>query len=128
MIGQISWKEILAVIVLLLAFVFFRSEKHELSSIGPQLKDSRLGWILAGILLVFIYIVLQGLIYVTSFRSVRLDVKLSDAVSLFKGTGRAWYFAIILGLLQLLQRHWITKRPSQIKKISILLLSSYTSY
>ncbi|MDH6252379.1 phosphatidylglycerol lysyltransferase [Chryseobacterium sp. H1D6B] len=82
-IQHIRWKEILAVIVLLLAFVFFRSERHELSSIGPQLKDSKPGWILAGVLLALIYILLQGLMYVTSFRSTQLNVKLFDAVSLF---------------------------------------------
>jgi len=82
-IRRIRWKEILALIVLLLAFVFFRSERHELASIGPQLKNSKIGWVLLGILLVFIYIFLQGLMYVTSFRSVQLNVKLSDSVNLF---------------------------------------------
>jgi len=82
-IRQISWKEILAIIVLLLAFVFFRSERHELTSIGPQLRNSKLGWILLGILLSLVYIFLQGLMYITSFRSTQLKVSLSDAVSLF---------------------------------------------
>lgn len=79
----IRWKEILAIVVLLLAFVFFRSERHELASIGPQLKNSKTGWILIGIFLVFIYIFLQGLMYVTSFRSVQLNVKLTDSINLF---------------------------------------------
>lgn len=82
-IGQIRWKEILAIIVLLLAFVFFRSERHELASIGPQLKNSNIGWILAGVFLTLIYIFLQGLMYVTSFKSTQLNIKLSDAISLF---------------------------------------------
>ncbi len=82
-IKQIRWKEILAVIVLLLAFVFFRSERHELISIGPQLKNAKQGWILLGSLLSLVYIFLQGLMYVTSFRSTQLNVNLSDAVSLF---------------------------------------------
>lgn len=80
---QIRWKEILAVVVLLLAFVFFRSERHELASIGPQLKNADLNWILAGIFLSLIYIFLQGLMYVTSFRSVDLDIRISDAIGLF---------------------------------------------
>ncbi|SEM29097.1 phosphatidylglycerol lysyltransferase [Chryseobacterium taichungense] len=80
---QIRWKEILAVVVLLLAFVFFRSERHELASIGPQLKNSDPTWILAGIFLSLIYIFLQGLMYVTSFRSVDLDIRISDAIGLF---------------------------------------------
>ncbi|WP_312768276.1 phosphatidylglycerol lysyltransferase domain-containing protein [Epilithonimonas sp.] len=77
------WKEALAIIVLLLAFVFFRSERHELSSIGPQLKNSKIEWIFIGVLLVFIYVFLQGLMYVMSFRSVQLNVRLSDSISLF---------------------------------------------
>jgi len=77
------WKEILAVVVLLLAFVFFRSERHELASIGPQLKNSNSEWIFIGVLLGGIYVFLQGLMYVTSFKSVQLDVKLSDSVNLF---------------------------------------------
>ncbi|WP_312900081.1 phosphatidylglycerol lysyltransferase domain-containing protein [Chryseobacterium taichungense] len=80
---QIRWKEILAVVVLLLAFVFFRSERHELASIGPQLKNSDPTWVLAGIFLSLIYIFLQGLMYVTSFRSVDLDIRISDAIGLF---------------------------------------------
>ncbi len=44
------WKEILAVVVLLLAFVFFRSERHELASIGPQLKNSNSEWSFIGVL------------------------------------------------------------------------------
>lgn len=80
---QIRWKEILAIVVLLLAFVFFRSERHELASIGPQLKNSDPMWILAGIVLSLIYIFLQGLMYVTSFRSVGLNISISDAIGLF---------------------------------------------
>lgn len=80
---QIRWKEILAIIVILLAFVFFRSERHELASIGPQLKNSDPTWILAGIVLSLVYIFLQGLMYVTSFRSVGLNISISDAIGLF---------------------------------------------
>ncbi len=82
-IRQIRWKEILSIVVLLLAFVFFRSERHELASIGPELINSNSGWISAGVFLAVIYIFLQGLMYVTSFKSTHLDIRLSDAVSLF---------------------------------------------
>ncbi len=82
-IKQIRWKEILAVVILLLAFVFFRSERHELTSIGPQLSSSDPVWICAGIFLSLVYIFLQGLMYVTSFKSVGMNIKISDAVGLF---------------------------------------------
>ncbi|MCJ8154700.1 phosphatidylglycerol lysyltransferase domain-containing protein [Chryseobacterium sp. SSA4.19] len=77
------WKEVLAIVVLLLAFVFFRSERHELSAIGPQLKNSNIEWVFIGVLLVFVYVFLQGLMYVTSFKSVNLNIKLADSISLF---------------------------------------------
>lgn len=82
-IKQVGWKEVLAVIILLLAFVFFRSERHEMASIGPELQNADVWWILSGIVLTFLYVFLQGLMYVTSFRSTGLNIKLADAVGLF---------------------------------------------
>lgn len=82
-IRKIRWKEILAVIILLLAFAFFRSERHELASIGPLLKSSDIVWIFTGVFLTLIYVLLQGLMYITSFRSTGLTVNLKDAVILF---------------------------------------------
>ncbi|ASK28915.1 ABC transporter permease [Chryseobacterium sp. T16E-39] len=79
----VRWKEVVAVIILLLAFVFFRSERHELATIGPELQNSKLEWVLVGVLLTFVYVLLQGLMYVTSFRATQLNVSLSDATSLF---------------------------------------------
>jgi phosphatidylglycerol lysyltransferase len=79
----VRWKEVLAVAILLLAFVFFRSERHELASIGPELENAKSGWILIGVLLAFVYVFLQGLMYVTSFRATKLNVSISDATSLF---------------------------------------------
>lgn len=82
-VRQVGWKEVLAVIILLLAFVFFRSERHEMASIGPELQNANGWWILSGIVLAFLYIVLQGLMYVTSFRSTGLTITLSDSIGLF---------------------------------------------
>ncbi|SDQ03984.1 phosphatidylglycerol lysyltransferase [Chryseobacterium soldanellicola] len=82
-IKQVGWKEVLAVIILLLAFVFFRSERHEMASIGPELKNADVWWIISGVALTFIYVALQGLMYVTSFRSTGLDIKLPDSIGLF---------------------------------------------
>ncbi|WP_374459431.1 phosphatidylglycerol lysyltransferase domain-containing protein [Chryseobacterium taeanense] len=82
-IKQIRWKEIVAVVILLLAFVFFRSERHELASIGPQLSSSDPVWISAGVFLSLVYIFLQAFMYVTSFRSTGLTISISDAVGLF---------------------------------------------
>lgn len=82
-VQQVRWKEVLAVAILLLAFVFFRSERHELAAIGPELKNAKLWWIAGGIVLTFLYVYLQGLMYVMSFRCTQLKVSLPDATGLF---------------------------------------------
>ncbi|WP_133440378.1 phosphatidylglycerol lysyltransferase domain-containing protein [Chryseobacterium salivictor] len=82
-ISKIRWQELLAVLILFLAFVFFRSERKEMAAIIPQIQHAKPLWILAGVFLTFIYVFLQSLMYVTSFRSVGVRLKLSDAVELF---------------------------------------------
>lgn len=77
------WKEILAVFVILLAFVFFRSERRELRSIIPQIKAAEEWWVLVGIAVTFLYILLQAQMYIFSFRAMGLKLKIADAVELF---------------------------------------------
>jgi phosphatidylglycerol lysyltransferase len=77
------WKEILAVFIILLAFVFFRSERHEMRQIIPQLKQADLTWTIVGVFVTFLYILLQALMYVESFKAVGLKIKISEAVTLF---------------------------------------------
>lgn len=82
-LAKIRWQELLAILILFLAFVFFRSERKEMSSILPQLHQAKGLWIFAGISLTIIYIVLQSLMYVSSFRAVGVKLKFSDALELF---------------------------------------------
>lgn len=77
------WKEILAVFIILLAFVFFKSERHEMRQIIPQLEVANITWILVGIFVTLIYILLQALMYVGSFKAVGLELKISEAITLF---------------------------------------------
>ncbi|WP_018629420.1 phosphatidylglycerol lysyltransferase domain-containing protein [Niabella aurantiaca] len=77
------WKEILAVLVILLAFVFFRSERKELQSIFPQLRAADGRWIIAGLVVSALYVLLQALMYIYSFRAMGMRLKLTDAVELF---------------------------------------------
>ena len=81
--AKIRWQEILAVLILFLAFVFFRSERKEMSSILPQLYQAKPFWIVAGILLTGVYVLLQALLYLFSFRAVGVRLKLTDGVELF---------------------------------------------
>ena len=61
------WREILAVLMLLLAFMFFRSERKELFAIIPQIEQANPFWIFAGVLFTVIYFFLQGGMYRKSF-------------------------------------------------------------
>ena len=81
--SKIRWQELFAILILFLAFVFFRSERKEMSSILPQLHQAKPFWIFVGISLTLVYVFLQALMYVTSFRAVGVRLKLSDALELF---------------------------------------------
>ncbi|MCW3467985.1 phosphatidylglycerol lysyltransferase domain-containing protein [Chitinophaga nivalis] len=72
---KLHLKELLAVLFILLAIYFFRSQRHELYALIPAIKKADRGWVLSGIVITFAYILLQALMYVFSFRSVgaRLD-------------------------------------------------------
>ena len=80
---KLYWKEILAVLMILLAIVFFRSERREISQILPNIKNADLPWILAGVAVTIIYVFLQSGIYVSSFSSIGLRLKWLDAFELF---------------------------------------------
>ena len=77
------WKEILAFIVILLAFVFFRSERKELQTLWPQLRAADVYWILTGVAVTFIYVLLQGIMYIKSFKAIGLELSLKDSIELF---------------------------------------------
>ncbi|AIM35499.1 ABC transporter permease [Sphingobacterium sp. ML3W] len=77
------WKELLAVFIVLLAFVFFRSERKEIASIGPQLATADFNWLLVGLAVTLLYILLQGVMYIFSFRTIGLKLNLWDAIELF---------------------------------------------
>lgn len=82
-LAKIRWQELLAVLILFLAFVFFRSERKEMSAIMPQIREANPLWIGAGILLTLVYVFLQALMYVTSFRAVGVKLTIWDALELF---------------------------------------------
>lgn len=77
------WKELIAVLVILLAFVFFRNERKELAAIIPQLRTADLTWVSVGIGITLLYVLLQGLMYVQSFKAIGLSISLKIAIDLF---------------------------------------------
>jgi phosphatidylglycerol lysyltransferase len=77
------WKEILAVLLLLIGIYFLRSQRHELVSIGQQLQTARPLWIWAGVLVSGLYILLQAAMYVSSFAAVGATLPLGQGIELF---------------------------------------------
>ena len=80
---KLYWKEILAALMILLAFIFFRSERKELGEIIPNIKNADPGWLAAGLGVTLLYILLQSGMYVSSFSSIGLSLKWIDAIELF---------------------------------------------
>lgn len=77
------WKELLALLFLLLAIYFFRQQRHELYSLIPAVERANRLWMIAGVLLTAIYILLQALMYRYSFRAVGNSLGLGMGVELF---------------------------------------------
>lgn len=69
--------------MILLAFIFFRSERKELMLIIPNIESADPLWLMAGLLLTFVYVMLQSGMYVTSFYSIGLRLNWLDAIELF---------------------------------------------
>ena len=81
--AKLYWREILAALMVLLAFIFFRSERKELEEIIPNIENADARWLITGIAVTFLYILLQSGMYVSSFASIGLSLKWIDAIELF---------------------------------------------
>ncbi len=79
LIGQF----ILTLLFLGVGLWFVKHERGEVQKVREVLAATNGFWVMAGILLTVVYIVLQGLMYTASFRSVRTRLGLWDAVILF---------------------------------------------
>jgi phosphatidylglycerol lysyltransferase len=71
-----------ALFLILAAWFVFR-QKHELNTVSLVIADANKFWILTGLGLVLLYIFIQGVMYVTSFASINVRLKLWDAIILF---------------------------------------------
>ncbi len=69
--------------MILLAFIFFRSERKELQQIIPQIEQADLRWLFAGVAITLVYIFFQSGMYVSSFASIGLSLKWIDSIELF---------------------------------------------
>ena len=81
--GKTYWREILAVLFLLLGIFFFRSERRELHSLGHQIAAANAVWMWLGVSVTIIYILLQSGMYVTSFTAIGTSLSWANAIELF---------------------------------------------
>ncbi len=80
---KVYWQQILAVLFLLLAIFFFRSERKELATIIPNLKKADAAWLSLGIPAIILCTLFQGGLYKKSFASINLTLKWGHAIALF---------------------------------------------
>lgn len=80
---HIYWREILSVLMLLIAFIFFRSERRELHAIIPSIQKSDPYWLISGLLLTLLYILFQSGMYIQSFAAIKLRLQWVNAIELF---------------------------------------------
>ena len=77
------WKEVLAMLVLLLAIVFFRSERKELQAIIPHLRQSRPLWLAIAFLLAICNFFLQGSMYKKCFAATGPFLQIGHSIVLY---------------------------------------------
>ncbi len=77
------WREVLAVLLLLIGIYFFHQQRHEVSNIIPYLHTAHKGWLSAAALISFIYILCQSAMYFFSFRAIGSRLSLRLCIELF---------------------------------------------
>ena len=81
--SKLPWQQIIAILILFLAFFFFRSERAEMSQIIPNLVAAKPLWLVFGAMITFFTIALQAYMYIFSFKAVGLHLSFWDATNLF---------------------------------------------
>jgi phosphatidylglycerol lysyltransferase len=81
--GRSYWREILAVLLLLLGIYFFRSQRQELLSLEGHLQNSEPEWIAVGVFVSFLYVFFQAAMYRSSFAAVTSSISWPHATDLF---------------------------------------------
>lgn len=80
---RIYWRELLALLMLLLAIVFFRDECRELHQLIPELKQVSIEWLFLLAALSIATVACQGGIYRSSFAAIGLLLKFGYGMGLF---------------------------------------------
>lgn len=75
--------EVTGVLLLVLGIYFLKGEGKELKGVGQYISSGNSTWIVAGIIIAVIYIFLQSMMYVASFKAVGLKVSIWESAILF---------------------------------------------
>lgn len=81
--GKIIGQFILTVFFIAIGIWFLKHEQAELVEVKNSIGNASWQWVILGIGLTIVYILLQGLMYVASFASLKIKISLTDAVVLF---------------------------------------------
>jgi phosphatidylglycerol lysyltransferase len=81
--GKTYWREILAILFLLVGIFFFRSERRELQTLEYQVATANAAWIWLGVSVTIVYIILQSGMYVTAFKAISTHLSWTNAIELF---------------------------------------------
>jgi len=77
------WREIVAVLLLMLGIYFFHQQRHEVQNILPVLHTANTMWLLLAALITIIYVLFQSVMYVFSFRAIDQKLSLALCIELF---------------------------------------------
>lgn len=66
-----------------MAYWFLNHQRSEIGNVKDLLRSADVSWMIAGLILLFVYIFLRSLMYVSSFASINVPVSLKDSVILF---------------------------------------------
>ncbi|ULQ51054.1 phosphatidylglycerol lysyltransferase domain-containing protein [Flavihumibacter fluvii] len=80
---RVHWKELIAILFILVGIYFFRQQRHELKSMLPYIRNANPYWMGAGCFITALYIFLQTGFYVSSFKAVSARLKWRPALDLF---------------------------------------------
>ncbi len=80
---HLYWREILAVLFLMIGIYFFHKERREVANIIPFLHTANKSWLLVATLITFVFVLFQSLMYVSSFRAINQKLSLKLCIELF---------------------------------------------
>ena len=81
--NRFFWQLILAVFMISMAIFFIHNQHVELIEIKNRFSELNLFYVLVGALLTIVYILLQGTMYVFSFKAIGARVSLQNCTNLF---------------------------------------------